>query len=114
MKAVILTFHAVHRENCYAENDHIALDDALRELSEQGIPVRPLHELVSALANPFARWRLPSRFVALTCDDGELGEVETMLDTDGNPSVSFAELQRKYVLAQKNARGGGHHISPAL
>jgi Polysaccharide deacetylase len=110
MKTIVLTFHAVRRGLSYAENDHIAFDETLRELSALRIPIRPLHELVAALANPVARWRLPTRCVALTCDDGELGEVTPMPASDGELSPSFSELQGKYVSAQK-ACGGLPHLT---
>ncbi|MEO8102973.1 MAG: hypothetical protein ABI790_10620 [Betaproteobacteria bacterium] len=111
MKTLILTFHPVHRGDGYAANDHIAFQETLRELSELRIPCRPLHQLISALSNPIARWRLPERFVALTCDDGELGEVAQLPAFDGTLSPSFSELQNQFVSAQKACDGIPHITS---
>jgi peptidoglycan/xylan/chitin deacetylase (PgdA/CDA1 family) len=110
MHAAILTFHAVHRGSTYATNDHIALNDALRTLCELRIPVRPVHEIVKALSNPIARWRLPKKFVALTCDDGELGEVAALPGENGVVYPSFREVQQQYLAPQK-ALGGVPHLT---
>ena len=110
MKAVILTFHAIRRGGNYAENDHIAFDETLAQLCALKMPIRPLHELVAALINPLLRWRLPPKFVVLTCDDGEISEVETIPSVEGFWVSSLAALQQKYLLQQK-LLGGSPHLT---
>jgi hypothetical protein len=108
MNAIILTFHAIRRGEHFALNDHIAFDATLNALCVLRIPIRPLSQLVAALDNPLRRLMLPSRFVVLTSDDGEAGEVRQMPATDGSVSPSFSTLQQHYVSLQKQCGGVPH------
>ena len=111
MRAVILTFHAIRCGEGYANNDHIAFDETLAQLCALKLPIRPLHEYVAALTNPILRWRLPSKFVVLTCDDGEISEVKTKTSAQGLQTLSFAALQQKYLRQQALISGTLHLTS---
>ncbi len=110
MKIPILTFHAWRKGSGFAENDHTALDEVLHTLTAQKIAVVPLHRAVAALSNPFVRWRLPTRAVALTCDDGDVSEVESSVSDTGEKIPSFAEILENHAASQRPI-GGHPHIT---
>ena len=70
MSIPILTYHPMRIHGTdYASNDLVALAADLYILSELGLEIRPLHEVVAQwLASPTALDARP--VVALTCDDG--------------------------------------------
>ncbi|MDR9453968.1 MAG: polysaccharide deacetylase family protein [Wenzhouxiangella sp.] len=66
----ILTYHSLHaRDWSYASNDHLALAQDLEILRRLDYCVLTLHQLIEAVAQSTVD-HLPSRCVALICDDG--------------------------------------------
>ena len=112
MKIPILTFHAWRKGTGFAENDHTASDEVLHTLTAQKIAVVPLHRAVAALSNPFVRWRLPTRAVALTCDDGDVSEVESSVSDTGEKSLPSPKFWR--VMPPGNGLLAGIRILLAL
>ena len=70
MAIAVLAYHSQDiGGNDYRLNDHVALEEDLRQIAACGLPVVSAVSLASAMA---ARSPLPERALVLTCDDGAM------------------------------------------
>jgi hypothetical protein len=67
----ILTYHSLHAPgDCYAENDHIALEVDLLTIHQAGFAIVPLSEIAERLISEDWAWFEAGRKLGISFDDG--------------------------------------------
>src|SRR5487761_2206378 len=115
MAIAVLAYHSQDiGGNDYRVNDHVALEEDLRQIAACGLPVVSAASVASAIA---ARSPLPERAVVLTCDDGAMLDFADCEVPGHGVQKSFRRIARRWSAPASTAhsgwaRTGGRKPSP--
>jgi hypothetical protein len=106
MKIPILTYHSMHISgNEYENNDVVALRSDLRQITDSGFEIWPLHTLVSMWLQG-SGGGCSSKIIALSCDDGPDFDFRDLVHQTAGPQRSVINVLSDFQAERPRAQPG--------